>query len=235
MVTNKQTNTLQLHIHICASTDEMGGKFLFLEFALIFAHVINSNDACKSDDDCRKTTQYATRCCRENNTNSNLDCYNVSSCAGRYCEATPECGDGLCCEVNICTGCLACLSKDECKLGETCCKHEDAGKKGECKTSCADSPCLDDKQCAALECCRFGDCVNKGCVSDNIFIAVVSTSLGLCVIFFIAVVAYVVYKYFHTKRGRTVAPRVALENRGQSQTCTVLTMPTTYQCTSQNN
>ena len=149
-------------------------RFVFLHFALIFAHVMDCCSGCESNGDCPKTRSH---CCRELDTHSKLDCYNISSCIGRYCENELECGEGLC--------------------------------------------------------CQYRTCVNElECVFNNIVIIVVSTSLGLCGIFFIVVVVYVVYKFKRISKRRRVG---AATNSRTNQACTVLTMPSTYQCTNQNN
>ncbi len=209
------------------------GSFVFLPFVLFFAHIMGGRNACESDVDCLKTTQNATHCCREFDIKSNLDCY-VVSCVGLFCEDDAECG-GLCCISNNCTICSTCLSSDECNEEEVCCGKYQVNEYGKCRSACLGLRCSADEQCAGQECCRsqgspIKACVNGGeCVFDNIFIAVVITSIGVCFIFLIVVVAYVMFKLKRrAKRRRTVTP-VKLEMNG---TCTVLTMPSTCPCTS---
>ena len=219
---------IHVRIYIRASTYEMG-SFVLLQFALFIAHIMGGRNACESDVDCLKTTQNATHCCREFDIKSNLDCH-VVSCVGLFCEDDAECG-GLCCISNNCTRCSRCLSSDECNEEEVCCGKYQVNEYGTCRGNCLGLRCSADEQCAGQECCgsQGGSktCVNGGnCVFRYIFIAVV---MGLCLIFLIVVVAYVLSKFKRTaKRRRTVAP-VKL---GMNGTCTVLTMPTTCPCTS---
>ena len=194
-------------------------SFVFLQFALIFAHVIGGYNACKSDVDCRKTGQNATHCCRAFDANSSLACRNASSCDGRHCEVDNECG-GLCCLLKNCTKCPKCRSDDECRHNEICCEQ------GECRSTCLGSSCANDKECAAMECCKFGNCVDGGCPFDNVVLGLVCAAVGVLFIFFVAIVVHVLFKFNRvSKRRRTVAP-VNLEMNE-----TVLTMPSTYRCT----
>jgi hypothetical protein len=197
-------------------------SFVFLQSALIFAHVLGDYNACESNADCRKISENATHCCRAFDVRSNLTCRNVSSCVGRHCALDTECG-GLCCILNKCTKCPKCRSNDECQTGKACCGIRDYG---ECRSTCLGWSCYNDKYCAALECCNSGECVDYGCVYDKVVLTLVGAGLGISFILLVAVVVYVLFKFKRmSKRRRTVAPANLEMNE------TVLTMPTTYPCT----
>ncbi len=183
-------------------------------------------NACESDVDCPKSAENVAHCCRAFDINSNLACLNVSSCVGRHCEVDTECA-GLCCVLNKCTKCPQCLSDDECQTEKLCCGKFQFNQHGQCRSTCLGLPCHVSDECTTSRCCKSGTCVLYGeCAVENILIAVVATSLGLCCIFLMVAMVYALYKFKRMlKRRCTVAP-ANLEMNG-----TVLTMPTTYPCT----
>ena len=199
-------------------SSNMDGNF-FAYFALILAYVEAGYSAeCESDLDCvNKSTTGATRCCRDFAANSNLSC-RVSTCLGHFCFDDNECS-GECCRASKCTDCMKCVNDTECGGDKVCCEKDTFDEHGECRSDC--DGCKENRDCDSTTCCVSGKCVNNfGCADKLIFAVSASTA---CFVLLLVICACVLLKY--SQKSRRVSPR-NVEMNG-----TVLTMPSTYPCT----
>lgn len=209
--------------------DEMRSLVL-LNFTLTLAHVAGDYSTCKSDSDCKRIIPYETRCCRDFVKDSNRSCHNVSSCMDHFCGDDTDCGQ-QCCVLNKCTDCTKCFSRSGCVKEMFCCGKLGDKKYGHCRSSCLGSSCRSNEECSSHGLC----CLQKTCTSNNecvpdeyshIIIAIFSSAMTSCFIFFMFVLVFIVVKLKKkSRRRRRIAP---LNMQMNSVT---LTMPTTYPCT----
>lgn len=208
-------------------------SFALIIFLLLYAHAICAHDDCEPHVDCKYSVQNRSHCCLEievnhdsiNSSGRNLSCY------GRQCSVDRDCG-GLCCVKNKCTKCPKCASDDDCPREEVCCGKNRFTNDGQCRSDCAGSLCESNKDCSGGQCCmkksRHRICATvtpcmKTPNDDYILLALISTSLGFCVLFLLVFLAFALHKLKRAvKRRRAIRPGRLCMNG------TVLTMPTTY-------
>ncbi|HEU5074035.1 MAG TPA: hypothetical protein VFU02_07675, partial [Polyangiaceae bacterium] len=151
--------------------------------------------SCETDADCEPDVCVGSACSISNvYCITDADCYGELSCGGyRVCNCAnpdfnpsdpictdPECEDvcTLRCDSELCVPDTSCESDDDC-IGSVndicedgrcveCVENDDCSEaEEECVNNVCEKPCTENEECPLFHACEDGECIERGCGSDN--------------------------------------------------------------------